>query len=942
MLLVGWDAADWKVIEPLLEAGQMPNLARLMAGGVHGNLATIYPVLSPMLWTSIATGKRADKHGIHGFSEPLPDGSGVRPITVLSRKTKALWNILNQTGRRSLVVGWWPSHPAEPIDGVMVSDQFQNTMASEQKPFLPPGTVHPAALAASLAELQVNPMELRGEFIRPFVPAYEKVDQKQDKRLHSLGKIIADTMSVHAVATELLATQPWDFAAVYYSGIDHFSHAFMRYHPPHLPWVTEEDFALYRHVVANAYCYHDSMLGALLALADENTTVVLMSDHGFHPDHLRSGYIPAEPAGPAVEHRHFGILCLKGPAVRANERLLGASVLDVCPTILTLFGLPPGQDMDGKVLVTAFKEPPLVQPIESWDCVVGHDGTHAPETRLDAVASAQAFQQLVELGYVAPPAANVQETVAECLRELKYNLARACRDGNHCGQAAELAEGLWTRWPKEHRFGILLVDCLGVLRRVAQRRAAIEELGRRIERYQAQAQAQLAQRPMKQDGQPSGPTPRDEDLRAQFEQRQLRELALGRPLLLEWFLATQALLEHRPAEARQHLDKLTQAENLGGGLGLGVASALAELGDLAPARALLEAALQSDPQDPLVLGQLAGLHFKAGRLDQAIAAATESLSLLYFQPALHALLGHALMEAERLAEAEQELLVAVAQSPRHLAGHELLARLYRELLNCPEAAFAHEGRARSLRHELVARIRARGDDTSLTGTEPVQPTDGQHAAAPTKKEDTTSLLGSALAPPFGPEVERRQVITVVSGLPRSGTSMMMQVLLAAGRAVLTDCQRAPDEDNPLGYLEFEPARHLGRDASWLPQARGKVVKIVAQLLPFLPVGEHYQVILMERDLTEVVASQRGMLARQSRRGAELDERELLETYAKQLQVVRRALDRRPDLRLLPVSYAELLAKPEPGVDRLAQFLGDPFDRQAAARAIRPDLRRQMR
>src|ERR1700720_3119219 len=84
VLLIGWDAADWKVIEPLLEAGQMPNLARVIAGGVRGNIATIYPVLSPMLWTSIATGKRAYRHGIHGFSEPLPNGTGVRPITLLS------------------------------------------------------------------------------------------------------------------------------------------------------------------------------------------------------------------------------------------------------------------------------------------------------------------------------------------------------------------------------------------------------------------------------------------------------------------------------------------------------------------------------------------------------------------------------------------------------------------------------------------------------------------------------------------------------------------------------------------------------------------------------------------------------------------------------------------------------------------------------------------
>src|SRR6188768_3130915 len=164
VLLIGWDAADWKVIQPLLDAGEMPNLARLIAGGLRGNLATLYPVLSPMLWTSIATGKRAYKHGIHGFIEPLPDGSGVRPISILSRRTKAFWNILNQNGHRSVVVGWWPSHPAEPLNGVMVSNLFTLPAGTPGKiPPLPAGTVHPPALAQTLGELRINPMELTGE-----------------------------------------------------------------------------------------------------------------------------------------------------------------------------------------------------------------------------------------------------------------------------------------------------------------------------------------------------------------------------------------------------------------------------------------------------------------------------------------------------------------------------------------------------------------------------------------------------------------------------------------------------------------------------------------------------------------------------------------------------------------------------------------------------------
>ena len=616
VLLIGWDAADWKVIRPLLDAGHMPNLARLLAGGLHGNITTLYPVLSPMLWTSIATGKRAYKHGLHGFSEPMPDGSGVRPITVLSRKTKAVWNILNQTGHRSIVVGWWPSHPAEPINGVMVSNHFPRVVSNpgEHAP-LPKGTIHPAELTEPLAELRVNPMELSGEFIRMFVPEYEKVDQKKDKRLHALGKIIAETMSIHAAGTELLATQPWDFAAVYYSGIDHFGHGFMRYHPPRQSHVEEKDFEIYQHIIANAYRYHDAMLGALLGFTDENTTVILMSDHGFHPDHQRPLYIPAEPAGPAIEHRHFGILCLKGPTLKENEKLYGASLLDICPTILTLFGLPPGKDMDGKVLLTAFREPPRVSPIESWDTVPGAAGIHSAEVCLDPVASAEAFKQLVELGYVAPPGPNVQETVDECVRELKYNLARAYRDGNCCGQAAALAEELWNRWPKEHRFGLLLLECLAPLGQLARRREVINELTANIERYQIEARAELARREKEKAdaGVSQDAAFEEKDRRAQFEERHLRELSLPRTLLLEWLHIGQAMLENQPGEARRRLEKMTDAEVPGGKFKHRVANALAELGDFEAAQTLLEESLDADAENPIAHGRLAHIHLKARR-----------------------------------------------------------------------------------------------------------------------------------------------------------------------------------------------------------------------------------------------------------------------------------------------------------------------------------------
>ena len=300
VLLIGWDAADWKVAAPMMDAGEMPNLAKLVSGGVIGNMSTLFPVLLPMLWTSIATGKRAHKHGIHGFSEPDPASGGVRPITNLSRKVKAVWNILNQNGLQSNVVGWWPSNPAEPINGVMVSNLFQSaTIRKDGSWPIRPGTVHPPRLAESMMEFRVRPQGIEGEMLLPFVPHAAEIDQEKDKRLTSIAKVLAENASIHAAATATMQLEPWDFMGVYFDGIDHFCHGFMRYHPPQLKSVSDEDFRLYSGVIKAAYQFHDLMLGVYMELVPEDTAIMLISDHGFHPDHLRPEHISNEPAGPA-------------------------------------------------------------------------------------------------------------------------------------------------------------------------------------------------------------------------------------------------------------------------------------------------------------------------------------------------------------------------------------------------------------------------------------------------------------------------------------------------------------------------------------------------------------------------------------------------------------------------------------------------------------------
>jgi Type I phosphodiesterase / nucleotide pyrophosphatase len=193
--------------------------------------------------------------------------------------------------------------------------------------------------------------ELTQEHILPFIPNAAKIDQKKDRRLETFAKVLSDAASVHAVLTALMETEAWDFTAVYYDAVDHFSHGFMPYHPPKLDWIRQEDFDLYKDVVRGAYRFHDMMLERLLQLAGPETTVILCSDHGFESGSQRPRGTPREPAGPAIWHRQYGIFVIAGPNIKKDERIYGASLIDIAPTVLTLLNVPIGEDMDGRPLL---------------------------------------------------------------------------------------------------------------------------------------------------------------------------------------------------------------------------------------------------------------------------------------------------------------------------------------------------------------------------------------------------------------------------------------------------------------------------------------------------------------------------------------------------------------------------------------------------------------
>jgi len=469
VLLVGWDAADWQVIDKLMANGLMPAFKSVVDRGVRGRLATLDPPLSPMLWTSMATGVRPYKHGISGFVEN--DGSGgVRPITSYSRKVNAFWNIFTKEGLKSNVVGWWPSNPVETINGVMVSNRFQQEKVGKDTVDLKdwkiePGTIHPENFVEKLEEFRIHPSEITGNLVMPFVPRALELDKKEDKRLTVIAKFLAHSGSLHAVSTELLETTDWDITAVYHDALDHFCHGFMKFHPPKMEGMEQEAYELFKDVVTGAYVYHDMMLARLLDIIDDDTTIIICSDHGFHSDHLRPKMIPQVPSGPAIEHAPFGVFVAAGPGIKKGEHVHGASILDITPTLLTLFDLPIGRDMDGKPLMDIYETPKESKYIESWENDERFGGELVINEKPDEGTNAAALQQLIDLGYIDDVQIKEGENsevaqknyMNEVLRENNFYMAKSYANGFKFDEALEILLEIENREKPDLRYLIEIV-----------------------------------------------------------------------------------------------------------------------------------------------------------------------------------------------------------------------------------------------------------------------------------------------------------------------------------------------------------------------------------------------------------------------------------------------------------------------------------------------------
>jgi predicted AlkP superfamily phosphohydrolase/phosphomutase len=366
LLLVGIDGAEWSVIEPLIEEGRLPTLARLIESGVSCGLRSLEPnEKSPTIWTTIATGKLPDKHGIGGYLDP---GSG-KLATSNIRKARTVWDIIGEKGWTVTVVGWLVTWPAEPLNGYMVTDYFRHSPAPGGPPI--EQLTYPDELFSEIAPLLVSPRDVSQADVTRFADpgAAMSADEAQclpvpemllemsgldaaEAMVDALRDLQAGDRTFLAVARYLMRGRRTDVTLVYLRGVDTASHRFWAAaHRGEVGFpVSRTEESIFGGVVERYYEYADEMLQGLLTDFGDGGTVIVCSDHGFEGP--RPGRLP----GGIRDHGPVGILIMAGKDIRKGFRIGERSVCDVTPTILALYGLPVGEDMDGTAIEGAFTD----------------------------------------------------------------------------------------------------------------------------------------------------------------------------------------------------------------------------------------------------------------------------------------------------------------------------------------------------------------------------------------------------------------------------------------------------------------------------------------------------------------------------------------------------------------------------------------------------------
>jgi hypothetical protein len=395
LLLLAMDALEWRVIKDLIQQGKLPNFRFLIENGTSGELQSMIPTWSPSLWTTMATGRIPEKHGVDyfvsyilpGCSLPLaprrePTHLGATPlflrllarrnlvaslpITSNIRREPAFWNIASFFEKTVSVIGWYATWPVEKINGSMVTEHAihaEEKFSDDFNYFTPEGSTYPAGLLEQIKPFILHPSQISDADIQRFFSLTEEELQKFHGVAFEEGKpepffkmVYAQDKSYENIAHHIWHEQSPDLLAVYLQGIDYLSHLTMQYFYRDENEVDVEECRKYGDVLSEYYDYYDGIIGSYLEELGEDTTMLVVSDHGF--ERMGEAYYHHKDAPP-------GAILAYGAGIGSGHKITGGRIIDVAPTLLYCLGLPLAEEMEGEVLTELF-EPDSVRGGAPW------------------------------------------------------------------------------------------------------------------------------------------------------------------------------------------------------------------------------------------------------------------------------------------------------------------------------------------------------------------------------------------------------------------------------------------------------------------------------------------------------------------------------------------------------------------------------------------------
>ena len=425
VFVLGLDGADPATIDLLMSEGKLPNFARIRREGAYAPLQSQKPLLSPVIWTTIATGKTPDIHRIGHFVAVNPTTGEQLPVTSQMRRAQAIWNILSARDRSVDVVGWWATWPAERVRGTIVSDHFAYHFLMEEGAAGAAGgagKVSPPEAEKRIASALRKPQDVTREELSPFVSVTDAEFARPfdfEDALSHFKWAWATAETYTGIGLRLWKEDRPDNLLLYIEGVDSTSHLFGHlFRAPALSGELAAQQAKYGRTVEEMYLYADRLLGRVMAAMDRRTTLIVLSDHGFELGRLQDDPSKTRDMRRVSEafHRPEGILYLYGYRVKPRSRLNKPTILDVAPTVLALNGLGRASDMPGRVLGEAL-DLTIPAPVATYEPASGpaaqtQQAAGAPTPSSDSQVDPEIVKKLQSLGYIGATSATGDRNLA--------------------------------------------------------------------------------------------------------------------------------------------------------------------------------------------------------------------------------------------------------------------------------------------------------------------------------------------------------------------------------------------------------------------------------------------------------------------------------------------------------------------------------------------------